>query len=227
MSLNICNGFEVQKVIGYSPPERNSEFQVLAPGWQLIPQTNADLGIRMQTFFDDLFASQNSEIVGQGPEIEPAPDLESSGMQPDADDQLAILIGSDSPHLPTRVVEEAFQHLVDHDVVLGPSIDGGYYLIGARNQTPDIFHGIDWSTDKVLEQTLGQLESKGYKYCLLPPFRDIDDLDDLKWLLNDLRKSNSEELDNQELILRIEEALGELGSDLTANSDTSGNKVEP
>lgn len=234
MSLNICKGLEVQKVIGYTPPERKSEFQRLAFGWQLIPQTNAELGIRMQTFFDDLFAAQNSDLNRQALDVVPGSGIEqgagtghASAREQTANDHLAILIGSDSPHLPTRIVAEAFQHLIDHDVVLGPSIDGGYYLIGVRNQTPDIFHGIDWSTDKVLEQTLEQLESKGYSYCLLPSFRDIDDLDDLKWLLNDLRESNSEEQNYQELIQQIEEAVGALDSDPTASSNPSGNKVEP
>ncbi len=93
-----------------------------------------------------------------------------------------VLIGSDSPDLPARLIHDAFQKLSSADVVLGPSADGGYYLIGGQRSSLDssLFADIPWSTASVLPATLQQIAKAGLMYDQLEPWSDIDNLDDLK-----------------------------------------------
>lgn len=89
------------------------------------------------------------------------------------------IIGSDCPQLSAGLIETAFEALADHDFVIGPAMDGGYYLLAMRTYRPEVFERIDWSTAKVLEQTVSSIERLGATYQLLPVLRDIDDIDDL------------------------------------------------
>ena len=92
-----------------------------------------------------------------------------------------LLVGSDIPDLPTGFCREAFLALLDHDVVVGPSKDGGYYLIGFRKTgfTADVFADIAWSSQQVRERTLEILKRNGLSVHLLPILQDIDDVSDL------------------------------------------------
>jgi rSAM/selenodomain-associated transferase 1 len=93
-----------------------------------------------------------------------------------------ILIGSDIPDLPLEFIEEAFNSLGEKDAVIGPSFDGGYYLIGFRDKTfsPKVFEGIPWSTERVFEDTMKILKQEGLLVHTLPRWRDIDTIEDLK-----------------------------------------------
>ncbi len=99
-----------------------------------------------------------------------------------------LLIGSDIPDLPLEFIEEAFTSLREKDAVIGPSFDGGYYLIGFRKETfsPRVFEGIHWSTGSVFEKTLKILEQEGLVVHTLQPLRDIDTVEDLR--IRELRK---------------------------------------
>ncbi|MCJ7786229.1 MAG: TIGR04282 family arsenosugar biosynthesis glycosyltransferase [Desulfobacterales bacterium] len=99
-----------------------------------------------------------------------------------------VLIGSDIPDLPLEFIEEAFTSLREKDVVIGPSFDGGYYLIGFKDKTfsPRVFDGIHWSTESVFEKTLKVLTQEGLTVHTLQPLRDIDTVEDLR--IRDLRK---------------------------------------
>jgi rSAM/selenodomain-associated transferase 1 len=99
-----------------------------------------------------------------------------------------ILIGSDIPDLPLDFIEEAFASLLEKDAVIGPSFDGGYYLIGFKNETfsPRVFERIHWSTESVFEKTLKILEQEGLAVHTLQPLRDIDTVEDLR--IRELRK---------------------------------------
>ena len=98
-----------------------------------------------------------------------------------------VVVGSDCPALSGDVIRAAFHRLEQHDVVLGPAADGGYYLIGLRRPAPRLFAGIDWSTDRVLAQTLAAAEQIGLTVApLLPTLSDVDvpaDLDECRTLL--------------------------------------------
>ena len=92
-----------------------------------------------------------------------------------------ILIGSDLPALPLALFDQAYGLLEKSaaDVVLGPSADGGYYLVGMKRMTTIIFDGIGWSGDDVLDQTIQKLAGVGLKHELLPEWYDIDTAHDL------------------------------------------------
>jgi uncharacterized protein len=91
----------------------------------------------------------------------------------------AVFLGSDAPTVPTAYVEEAFRALDYLPVVLGPSTDGGYYLIGLDRPRDHLFN-VDWGTDRVLAQTVLQLEPGGF--ALLPEWFDVDEAADLERL---------------------------------------------
>lgn len=94
------------------------------------------------------------------------------------------LIGSDIPDLPVEVIEEAFRSLHKNDVVIGPAFDGGYYLIGFKDQafSPEVFEGIDWGTKDVFAETIEKLKRFRRAVHTLPYYRDIDTAEDLKHL---------------------------------------------
>jgi len=91
-----------------------------------------------------------------------------------------ILIGSDCPGLTTEIIEEAFAKLVHTDIVLGPALDGGYYLIGMRQLHKPIFKNKTWSTDVVFAQTIADISKLNLHYETLPVLQDIDVEQDLR-----------------------------------------------
>jgi len=96
----------------------------------------------------------------------------------------AAVIGSDIPELDADVVREAFRHLDRCDVVLGPTPDGGYYLIGLKDAYPVLFTNIPWSTDRVLEITMKEVRRARLQFALLTEISDVDTPDDLSALWN-------------------------------------------
>ena len=118
-----------------------------------ISQQGEDLGQRMSTAFKELFKNHQS----------------------------VVLIGCDLPDLTSALISDAFDALQNNDAVIGPSCDGGYYLIGLKKETPDLFKEISWSTEKVLKQTVERAEQLSLKVQLLDQLRDIDTLEDLRF----------------------------------------------
>jgi rSAM/selenodomain-associated transferase 1 len=114
-------------------------------------QQGADLGLRMQSAFDEAFEAGYSEV---------------------------IIIGSDLPDLSTADLKAAFEQLSENEVVLGPAQDGGYYLLGLKKPNPYIFQNKAWGTDTVLSDTLADL--KDFKTVLLPVRNDIDRYEDIQ-----------------------------------------------
>ena len=98
-----------------------------------------------------------------------------------------LLVGSDSPTLPISYIPKAFTLLDSRDIVIGPSTDGGYYLIGFSVETldatvPHIFGEIAWSTADVFQQTVARIRSLKATLGLLPPWYDIDRAEDMAFL---------------------------------------------
>lgn len=91
-----------------------------------------------------------------------------------------VMIGTDCPDLTTTILQEAFDALEDNNVVLGPSEDGGYYLIGMNGFYPELLREIEWSTEKVLEQTIEKCKKYEKTFALLPTLNDIDNEEDLR-----------------------------------------------
>ncbi|HYY25250.1 MAG TPA: TIGR04282 family arsenosugar biosynthesis glycosyltransferase [Candidatus Udaeobacter sp.] len=131
--------------------------QLAPPPFRLICQEGDDLGERMKRLFEHLRALGHKNIV---------------------------LIGSDLPALPSLFFDEAYAYLQSPTAraVLGPSRDGGYYLIGLNQSLPQIFEAMAWSHDQVLEQTRVKLASLRIDTLLLPLWFDIDTPDDLRRL---------------------------------------------
>lgn len=98
-----------------------------------------------------------------------------------------IAFNSDSPHLPAAVLENAFQTLVTYDVVIGPTHDGGYYLVGANASHPALFENDGMGTRSALERLLARARALALSTGLTDPFYDIDVADDLIRLAPELR----------------------------------------
>ena len=90
-----------------------------------------------------------------------------------------VVMSSDSPHLPLAWIAAAFEALTSHDVVLGPTEDGGYYLVGQRGQPHDLFTSIPMSTGSVQEQTMRAARQQHLSTYLLPVTFDVDEMEDL------------------------------------------------
>jgi len=92
-----------------------------------------------------------------------------------------ILVGSDIPGINSRLLESAVEGLSTHDIVLGPAMDGGYYLIGMKKYYPEVFENIKWSSSSVLGSTIDRINNQGLTYILLEELRDIDTIEDLNY----------------------------------------------
>ncbi len=97
-----------------------------------------------------------------------------------------VVIGTDSPNLPADYIENAFNALQDADVVLGPALDGGYYLVGLSRPCLRLFEDVSWSSDQVFERTNHNAEKYGYTLRVLPHHYDVDTWDDLMTLYKEL-----------------------------------------
>ncbi|OGR88884.1 MAG: hypothetical protein A2992_09420 [Elusimicrobia bacterium RIFCSPLOWO2_01_FULL_59_12] len=99
-----------------------------------------------------------------------------------------LVIGTDLPGLTPEILNEATALLCDHDVVLGPASDGGYYLIGLKQPQSTLFQNIPWSTSGVWEATVRALAQAELSFAQLPMMRDLDTPEDLRLLQSDLRQ---------------------------------------
>ncbi|WP_304068613.1 TIGR04282 family arsenosugar biosynthesis glycosyltransferase [Pedobacter glucosidilyticus] len=115
-------------------------------------QIESDLGGRMAQAFEDIFNKGYEQV---------------------------IIMGSDCYDLSSHIIEEAFKTLQNHDVVLGPAKDGGYYLIGLSKMNKQLFTEIEWSTEQVLKSTVQKCKAANLSYHLLKTLSDIDTVEDL------------------------------------------------
>jgi rSAM/selenodomain-associated transferase 1 len=133
-----------------------------------------------------------------------------------------VIIGTDAPTLPVRFIDDAFRGLDRSPVVVGPSLDGGYYLIGLRERLFFLFEGIAWGSERVLAQTLEKINSTGIGCHLLPFWYDIDRETDLSFAGRHLELL---ERRGEPLPARTFQFLRALRSSLTASSSgRSGGK---
>ena len=98
----------------------------------------------------------------------------------------SVIIGSDSPTLPKAHIEAAFDLLEnEHDAVLGPAEDGGYYLVGCRRPRPGMFDDVSWSSHQTLAQTRTAFGAQGYRTRLAPLWSDVDSIEDVRRLASE------------------------------------------
>jgi len=103
------------------------------------------------------------------------------------DQTRTIAFNSDSPHLPHSVLEDAFEMLAVHDTVVGPTHDGGYYLVGAKASHPTLFANDGMGTSSALDRLLARAQALELSVGMAAPFYDIDVADDLTRLAAELR----------------------------------------
>jgi rSAM/selenodomain-associated transferase 1 len=90
-----------------------------------------------------------------------------------------VIIGTDCYELTSEIIADAFLRLDHHDVVVGPAVDGGYYLLGMKDFYRELFEYVAWSTDSVLKETVSRCDDLSLSYFLLPVLSDIDEEKDL------------------------------------------------
>lgn len=125
------------------------------PDFQRSLQHGDDLGIRMRNAFDQIFAEGFEK---------------------------AIIIGSDCPNLTDEHISIAFDLLDENDAVVGPAVDGGYYLLGLKRSNPILFNNKKWSSNSVLEDTIADFDSLHWKWIKIDTLSDVDTVEDLKLL---------------------------------------------
>ena len=162
----------VDRYLACAPSSALAFFKVMEErqAVRLLDQEGEELGARMNRVFETLFARGYGRVV---------------------------IVGTDVPSLPLESYQQAVQQLDRYDVVLGPALDGGYYVVGLKKAAPALFQDIPWSTDRVLTLTKEKAAGLGLDVGLLREWRDVDTIDDLKALIDasrlDARKPKQEQ----------------------------------
>lgn len=149
-------------------------------GVKLIDQVGEGLGARMHQAFETMFARGHQRV---------------------------LIVGTDVPTLPLDQYKQALALLETNDLVLGPALDGGYYLIGLKRPVSELFVDIAWSTDQVLTLTRRKADALGLKTALLHEWRDIDTIEDLQVLIDDSTKDATRPKQEQNFSARTAGAL--------------------
>jgi uncharacterized protein len=137
----------------FAPPDARTRMAHLAPDCGLLAQVEGDLGDRLAACF--------AALLGGGA-------------------QWVVIVAADTPHVPRATYQAAFALLDQVDVVLGPAVDGGYYLVGAKAALPELFVGIPMGTDAVLQVTIQRAIHRRLRVGTVPMLRDLDRLEDLR-----------------------------------------------
>lgn len=160
--LKKTDNMNSKRLIFYTPVnQRDKVSSWLNDDSKLYPQKGDDLGQRMSNAFRFAFARGARRIV---------------------------IVGTDIPLLNREIILKAFRELENRQCVIGPSPDGGYYLLGLSHFDERIFQNIPWGTGKVLNQTLRIVQGLGLTYSLLEEHFDVDDIEDLIRLKSSLRR---------------------------------------
>jgi len=148
----------MDRYLACAPSSSHVFFKIMEErqGVKLIDQVGDDLGARMHQAVEAMF---------------------SRGYR------RTLLLGTDVPTVPLEHFKQALTLLDSHELVLGPALDGGYYLIGMNRTIPELFTNMPWSTDQVLRLTQDRAAQLGLKTALLQPWRDVDTLADLEALV--------------------------------------------
>ncbi len=144
--------------ICYNPTHSQHDYEAWLGPHDYQPQDGPDLGARMHHSFTHAFTTGTDK---------------------------AVLIGSDTPDLPPKLIQQAVDCLNTHDIVLGPALDGGYYLIACKQDRylSDLFTNIPWSTPTVLQTTLDTIHRNHHTVFQIPTWQDIDTPKDLNRLI--------------------------------------------
>lgn len=149
---------DYQRFLFYTPQNKKSEIlKWLGGDPNLFLQKGNDLGQRLANAFKLVFSKGAKKV---------------------------LVIGTDSPVIDREIIQQAFKQLDKFQCVIGPSFDGGYYLLGLGSENAKVFEGIDWSTNRVLEQTKQRLKKLEVVFTCLNEEFDIDTRADLEMFLS-------------------------------------------
>ncbi len=148
-------GAEFDLTVWHDPPDAEQEMRDWLGDHEYRAQQGGDLGERMSRAFAAHF---------------------------DRGDRPVVAIGADTLGVVPAVVREAVQALEEADVILGPALDGGYYLIGLNRKLPYLFEGVPWGTTRVLQVTVALCVAHDLRVGRLAPLRDLDTAADLEAL---------------------------------------------
>jgi hypothetical protein len=124
----------------------------LGTEWVYRPQVTGGLGERLTVAFARAFAAPSERVIA---------------------------IGIDCPSLSPAILNQGFEQLQEHDLVIGSALDGGYYLIGLRQPIPELFTNINWGTSQVRQQTVDIAQALDLRITYLPTLQDVDRPEDL------------------------------------------------
>ena len=133
----------------------------IAPDFKIVKQVGNNLGERMYQVFKNILKCECHRV---------------------------IIIGTDMPTLPPGNIHMAFEKLIHSDIVLGPSMDGGYYLVGLKKPHREIFLNIDWGTNQVFHQTMQRIKKAKLIVSFVPQCYDIDNGEGLHRLIDELKE---------------------------------------
>ena len=142
-------------IVSFFPPEWQEGLRVIIPkDFMLTPQSGDDLGERLINAFAYAFSIGNESVS---------------------------IVGSDHPTMPLDYIKQSFSLMSNdqNDLVLGPSTDGGYYLIGLKKLHKELFKGITWSTEMAFKETVDRAKRLNLKVATLPQWYDVDTSEDL------------------------------------------------
>lgn len=167
------------RYVAISPAAVQQDFRFAeTSGWKLVPQVEGSLGQRLERFLHARF---------------------------DCGFRKVVVLGTDSPDLPVDHVNLAFRLLDEAPVVLGPTEDGGYWLLGVADRVPPIFTEIPWSTPQVWSSTLDRLKKQKIAFRCLPTWYDVDEMPDLERLVRSLESADSLDPALEELARNLRE----------------------
>lgn len=140
-------------IVCFDPAQSAAAYEKLFPGRRLsfLAQRGNDLGERLENSFEGMLEAYERVLV----------------------------VGTDCVELSRAILEEAASGLKSADAVVGPATDGGYYLIGLKEPRPELFRGIEWSTSRVLGQTLERCQTLNLTVHRLAELTDVDTVDEL------------------------------------------------
>jgi rSAM/selenodomain-associated transferase 1 len=161
-TLTACREAAAAEIrLHFAPNDAAEVLRRIAPDVALAPQADGDLGARMDAAIRAAFDAGCARVV---------------------------VIGTDTPHVAAATLGSAFDALERAECVLGPAEDGGYWLIGLRTPRPRLFEGVEWSTPRVLQQTVQRALVSGTSCIQLAPDFDVDGAQDLARLARGIER---------------------------------------
>ncbi len=143
-ALTVCRQIDASRLLYYHPEIPHEDG--FGPAFDRYRQVEGDLGAKMQAAFDQTLRDHDK----------------------------AIIMGTDCPYITEEIIHKGFDLLDEADVVLGPALDGGYYLLGLRQRLPTLFQDMVWSTPSVYAETCARAEAARRTVADLPALSDID-----------------------------------------------------